>query len=78
MNLVVNEWLPEYFRPEAGDNEKRLLESFLNKFIEKTRYPSRPQAKPLFTKDMEVCKFLSKQQGCISTTLLLHEIYFTG
>ena len=34
MNLVVNEWLPEYFRPEASKNEKELLEVFLNKFLE--------------------------------------------
>lgn len=35
MDLVVNEWLPEYFRPNASNNEKQKLEKFLNRFIEK-------------------------------------------
>lgn len=44
MELVVNEWLPEYFRPDASEEQKRLLEFFLNKFYEKgdTIYIRRP------------------------------------
>jgi hypothetical protein len=34
MEFVVNEWLPEYFRPNATKEEKRKLETFLTKFIE--------------------------------------------
>jgi hypothetical protein len=33
MELVVNEWLPEYFRPDAGDTEKQQAEKFLNAFM---------------------------------------------
>jgi hypothetical protein len=33
MDLVVNEWLPEYFRPTATLEEKRMLQFFLNKFL---------------------------------------------
>ena len=32
MDLVVNEWLPEYFRPDASVEEKQLLKTFLTKF----------------------------------------------
>lgn len=35
MDLVVNEWLPEYFKPNASNDEKQKLEKFLNRFIEK-------------------------------------------
>ena len=35
MEFVVNEWLPEYFKPEATIEEKRKLEMFLNKFMER-------------------------------------------
>jgi hypothetical protein len=35
MEFVVNEWLPEYFRPNATQEEKQKLETFLNKFMEK-------------------------------------------
>lgn len=35
MEFVVNEWLPEYFKPSATDEEKRKLEKFLNKFMER-------------------------------------------
>jgi len=33
MEFVVNEWLPEYFKPDATDEEKEKLEKFLNKFM---------------------------------------------
>jgi len=33
MEFVVNEWLPEYFRPDATDEEKEKLEKFLNRFM---------------------------------------------
>ena len=33
MEFVVNEWLPEYFRPNATPEEKEKLEIFLNKFM---------------------------------------------
>lgn len=33
MEFVINEWLPEYFKPEASFEEKKKLEQFLNKFI---------------------------------------------
>ena len=39
MDLVVNEWLPEYFRPLADcdctPEDKKLLEVFINKFMKK-------------------------------------------
>ena len=35
MELVVNEWLPEYFKPDATNEEKVKLEKFLNKFLER-------------------------------------------
>ncbi|MAT54683.1 MAG: hypothetical protein CMN32_09395 [Saprospirales bacterium] len=35
MDLVVNEWLPEYFRPDASPEEKRALEKFLLCFLER-------------------------------------------
>ncbi len=35
MDLVVNEWLPEYFRPTASREEKLQLQAFLQRFIEK-------------------------------------------
>jgi hypothetical protein len=35
MDFVVNEWLPEYFRPNAEHAEKALLEQFLVSFIQK-------------------------------------------
>jgi len=35
MEFVVNEWLPEYFRPDATNDEKEKLEKFLIKFLEK-------------------------------------------
>lgn len=35
MELVVNEWLPEYFKPNATNEEKEKLEKFLNKFLER-------------------------------------------
>ena len=35
MEFVVNEWLPEYFKPDASDEEKQKLEKFLNKFMER-------------------------------------------
>jgi hypothetical protein len=34
MEFVVNEWLPEYFKPNASTEEKRKLEKFLFRFIE--------------------------------------------
>jgi hypothetical protein len=50
MELVVNEWLPEYFKPDATHQEKRNLETFLYKFLD--------------SKDMLVvrnpCEFLRK------------------
>ncbi|MFH1004468.1 MAG: hypothetical protein V1781_03090 [Bacteroidota bacterium] len=33
MEFVVNEWLPEYFRHDASDEEKEKLKKFLNKFM---------------------------------------------
>jgi DNA replicative helicase MCM subunit Mcm2 (Cdc46/Mcm family) len=36
MELVVNEWLPEYLRPNASDVEKRLAEQFLNSFMQRS------------------------------------------
>lgn len=33
MEFVVNEWLPEYFRPGAKIEEKQKLEKFLNIFL---------------------------------------------
>jgi predicted nucleic acid-binding protein len=35
MELVVNEWLPEYFKPDATQEEKQLLQLFLQKFLQK-------------------------------------------
>ncbi len=35
MELVVNEWLPEYFKPNASNGEKAKLEKFLNTFTER-------------------------------------------
>jgi hypothetical protein len=35
MEFVVNEWLPEYFKPDASHEEKKKLEIFLNKFMAK-------------------------------------------
>jgi len=35
MQLVVNEWLPEYFLPAATHEEKLLLQRFLQKFWER-------------------------------------------
>lgn len=35
MDLVVNEWLPEYFRPDASPEEKRALEKFLYCFLKR-------------------------------------------
>jgi len=35
MDLVVNEWLPEYFLPDASMEEKKSLETFLNRFLER-------------------------------------------
>jgi hypothetical protein len=50
MELVVNEWLPEYFKPDATHQEKQKLETFLHKFLD--------------SKDMLVvrnpCEFLRK------------------
>jgi hypothetical protein len=36
MDFVVNEWLPEYFRPEATAAEKQKLERFLNTFMQRS------------------------------------------
>ena len=35
MEFVVNEWLPEYFKPDATIEQKLQLEKFLNKFMER-------------------------------------------
>ncbi|HVA97253.1 MAG TPA: hypothetical protein VNG53_00035 [Bacteroidia bacterium] len=35
MDFVVNEWLPEYFKPNASEDEKQKLETFLNRFVER-------------------------------------------
>ncbi|HEV8081583.1 MAG TPA: hypothetical protein VGP55_00170 [Chitinophagaceae bacterium] len=35
MEFVVNEWLPQYFKPDASIEEKQKLELFLNKFLER-------------------------------------------
>ncbi len=35
MQLVVNEWLPEYFKPTASRAEKDLLEKFLVRFMQR-------------------------------------------
>ena len=35
MEFVVNEWVPEYFIPNASNDEKQKLEKFLNRFIER-------------------------------------------
>lgn len=35
MQLVVNEWLPEYFLPAASREEKLLLQRFLQRFVER-------------------------------------------
>ena len=35
MEFVVNEWLPEYFRPEATIEEKKQLEQFIIRFYER-------------------------------------------
>jgi hypothetical protein len=35
MEFVVNEWLPEYFKPGTSLEEKKYLESFLNQFLQR-------------------------------------------
>lgn len=35
MEFVVNEWLPEYFKPDATNEEKEKLKKFLIKFLER-------------------------------------------
>lgn len=35
MEFVVNEWLPEYFKPDATNDEKQKLEFFLNRLLER-------------------------------------------
>ena len=35
MEFVVNEWLPEYFKPDSSPEEKEKLEKFLNNFLER-------------------------------------------
>jgi rRNA-processing protein FCF1 len=35
MEFVVNEWLPEYFLPNAAKEEKLFLQNFLQKFIQR-------------------------------------------
>jgi hypothetical protein len=35
MEFVVNEWLPEYYKPDAPKEEKEKLEKFLVRFIER-------------------------------------------
>ena len=35
MEFVVNEWLLEYFKPDAPNDEKKKLEEFLIKFLER-------------------------------------------
>ena len=59
MELVVNEWLPEYFRPTATVEQKKLLEAFLNRFYSKgdtifVRRPSEFARKiPRYAKDYQ-------------------------
>jgi hypothetical protein len=33
MDLVLNEWVPEYFRPDTPQDKRRQLERFLNSFM---------------------------------------------
>ncbi|MCB0518392.1 MAG: hypothetical protein H6577_02640 [Lewinellaceae bacterium] len=35
MELVVNEWLPDYLRPDATDEAKGQVEQFLNSFMKR-------------------------------------------
>lgn len=35
MEFVVNEWLPEYFKPDCSVEQKNLLNKFILKFFEK-------------------------------------------
>lgn len=46
MNFVVNEWLPEYFKPNSLSHEKEKLEKFLNLFMNRNDviYVRRPSA----------------------------------
>ncbi|OFY65223.1 MAG: hypothetical protein A3H98_03065 [Bacteroidetes bacterium RIFCSPLOWO2_02_FULL_36_8] len=59
MEFVVNEWLPEYFKPDASNEEKEKLEKFLIKFLERNdkifiRQPSEFLRKLLrFAKDYQ-------------------------
>ena len=35
MDLVVNEWLPEFFKPDCEVENQRLLQEFISKFLRK-------------------------------------------
>jgi hypothetical protein len=46
MEFVVNEWLPEYYKPDATHEEKQKLQKFLIRFMERNDkiYVRRPSA----------------------------------
>ena len=52
MDLVVNEWLPEYFLPTASPNEKRLLRLFIQR-VQEGKYRLVVLLPSPFTKKLE-------------------------
>ncbi len=60
MDLVVNEWLPEYFTPAASAEEKILLQIFLQRFIEKGDRIIVKEPSPFISKVLRYAKDFQK------------------
>ncbi len=72
MEFVVNEWLPEYFKPEAPIEEKRKLKRFLNRFHEKGDKIFVRRTSPFLNK---IYKFSKDYQNYHDTFLQLTDFF---
>ena len=66
MDLVVNEWLPEYFKPDASNEEKQALERFLVCFSKKGYKMVVKKSSPFITKIFRYAKNFQHSADVVS------------
>ncbi len=66
MDIVVNEWLPEYFRPEATREEKLQLQAFLQRFIERNDCMVVKEPSPFLSKILQYANAYQQQYEIVT------------
>lgn len=76
MEIIVNEWLLEYLRPDAQESDKRAAVHFLNMFLKKRDILVIKKSSPFVDKFHRFMKQFGSNEGFKENFSKLHHILF--